>query len=249
MNVSQWIKEGSKYADGVALYENFKGHNKLLLKQFSSKKTTYLVEKLKHELLKLDKPVAASPIKLKKKKVLPKTNLDPQQLPEKIQEERVAISSEKKHKLLMHQLPAELRPLYEEAYSLFIKNCRLKVELNEMPPTINTYELQARMEANWKRNQWCWNQIGFWQENGVLPTVTPSEFEALTPAQLIKRQQLKWQQISKAEKYIELREKKLKAELPLKDRVKAETELRAKKEKLLQYEAEAIELKNRIDNG
>ena len=93
----------------------------------------------------------------------------------------------------------------------FKKNCYLKVTLNDLPAEAEDEALALQMEIseNFKSNKICWQKIDFWLQHRVLPKVAQSSFEALTAAQLVKKQQYLYQNISKMKKRFDENLKKI----------------------------------------
>jgi len=184
-SVDKWFSNDCPYAEGVAIYADLKGRNANLLRLFKAKETAANLEKLKYELGKLrnsttpvTKPIEEKPT---------------------VKIEATAVATEKKQQLMFHDLPAELRPVLLKANELFRKNCYLKVTLNDLPPAAETEALNLQMEIseNFKTNRLCWKKIDFWLEHRQLPKEVTSGFEKLTGAQLVKKQQYLFQNISK----------------------------------------------------
>lgn len=194
-SIENWFRDSKNYKEGVALYEELKNNNKNLLRLFKLKETATNLEKLKYELGKYR--TIANPVK----KVIPGTPI----VIARIKVEATAVATEKKQTLLFSQIPAELRPELLRANDLFRKNCYLKVTLNELPDNAEkeSLQLQTEISENFKENQLCWKKIDYWLEHRQLPKVAESDFDSLTPAGLLRKQQLLYQNISKMQKRFE----------------------------------------------
>lgn len=241
MNIQDWFSSGCDYASGVALYSKLKHSNALTLRRLMKKESATNLMTLKYELKKAQ--TLNSKTKTTTKKPQPKKK------PQPLKVVPAAYKEPARQPMYMHNTPKELRPLLSEAHTLFIKCCELKSILNETPGSVNTYDLQLEIDEKLKRNQWCWQQITFFKEHGTLPKSTPSEFETLTSAQLIKRQQYKWQAKCKAEKLIEKYEAELASPEPINKRVLIENKLRLKKEKLIGIEKDLLTLSELINGN
>lgn len=194
-SVDNWFENNCKYSDGVALYATLPRRNANLLRLFKLKETVANLEKLKYEIGKFRN--IATPVK----KVLSSNPI----VPVAVMVEATAIATEKKQTLLFSQLPSELRPELLRANDLFRKNCYLKVTLNELPDNAENeaLQLQTEISENLKENQLGWKKIDYWLEHRQLPKAAENDFSSLTPAGLLRKQQLLYQNISKMQKRFE----------------------------------------------
>lgn len=188
--VEEWIAAGCDYASGVALYNEI-GKNKLLKNTFARNKSIANQKKLDYELRKF-LPVEAKPIVEKVANIAQSINV------EAIVEHQVK-EYESKQTELIKQLPEELIPVLLKANLKWKENCILKLQLNSLPDDCEdaALKLQLQIDANWKENQLCWKQIDHYLEHKQLPKIAKSQFDNLTPAELVKRQQYHFQNISK----------------------------------------------------
>ena len=193
--VEEWIAAGCDYASGVALYNEI-GKNKLLKNTFARNKSIANQKKLEYELRKF-LPVEAKPIVEKVANIAKSINV------EAIVEHQVK-EYESKQTELIKQLPEELIPVLLKANLKWKENCILKLQLNSLPDDCEdaALKLQLQIDANWKENQLCWKQIDHYLEHKQLPKIAKSQFDNLTPAELVKRQQYHFQNISKLKKRI-----------------------------------------------
>lgn len=186
--IEKWFANNCPYSEGVAIYRDSKSPSANLLRLFKKNESAANLEKLKYELGKL-KHIPAPVVKL---------------IPEKpiVNIEATAVANERKQQLMFHNLPAELRPELLKTNELFRKNCFLKVMLNDLPADAENEALQLQMQIsdNFRTNRLCWKKIDFWIEHRQLPKEVTSGFENLTGAQLAKRQQYLFQNISKMKK-------------------------------------------------
>lgn len=187
-SVDKWFTNNCPYSEGVAIYSGLKTPNPNLLRLFKMKESAANLEKLKYELGKF------------KNSSTPAVKKNPEQTTVNI--EATAVASEKKQQLMFHELPPELRPVLLQANELFRKNCFLKVTLNDLPDGAENeaLELQIQIDKNFKTNKLCWKKIDFWLQHRQLPKEVSSGFEKLTAAQLVKKQQYLFQNISKMQK-------------------------------------------------
>lgn len=193
-SIEKWFANNCPYAQGVELYGALKTRNVNLLRLFKLKESGANLEKLKYELGKFrtEKPI-----------IKPKQLNDIEVVQLKV--EATAVATEKKQQLLFHNLPAELRPELFRANELFRKNCYLKVTLNELPDDaeIEALRIQTEISENFQANELCWKKIDYWLEHRQLPKEITHGFEKLTAAQLVKKQQYLFQNISKMTKRFE----------------------------------------------
>lgn len=194
-SIEKWFDDHCPYAVGVELYSSLPRRNANLVRLFKLKETAANLEKLKYELGKFR--TIATPVK----KVVPVAPV-----PIIVQVEATAVASEKKQALLFSQIPAELRPELLRANDLFRKNCYLKVTLNELADDseIEALLIQTEISENFKENQLCWKKIDYWLEHKQLPKAAENDFTSLTPAGLLRKQQLLYQNISKMQKRFEI---------------------------------------------
>jgi hypothetical protein len=198
-NVEQWFANNCPYLEGVAIYSGLKVRNANLLRLFKLKESAANLEKLKYELGKLRSTTTPATKSIEEKPIV---NI-----------EATAVAAEKKQQLMFHNLPPELRPELLKANELFRKNCFLKVTLNELPSAAETeaLHLQLQISDNFKINRICWQKIDFWLEHRQLPKEVTSGFEKLTGAQLVKKQQYLFQNISKMKRRFDENLKQLSA--------------------------------------
>lgn len=188
MEIEEWLKNPN-YATGVEIYKKTKGHNKLLLRQFTMRENAQRKEKLIYELKKF-LPIQDNVIE----------NLPPEEV---ITEDPISKSVETESKRiapLFHELPIELRPVLLEANNLFKENCMLKVELNELKQNQESEALyiQSRIDANFRANAMCWDKIEYWREHKILPKNTNVQaISEYSMDKLIKQQHLLGSSLSK----------------------------------------------------
>lgn len=203
--VNQWFESEFIFATGVELYKKHAKVNVNLLRMFS-KETPFTKEKLKYELQKLCKS-SSNTIVISKAKENSGIAIIPR-IPIISVEETIEKSFEEKNKknaVFFHQLPPELQPELLKANTYWKENCLLKVQLNNLPDNAEAeaLELQFKIADNWKANSLCWKKIDHYLEFRQLPKNDLSEFDNLTPAQLLRKQQLLYQNISKMKKRLE----------------------------------------------
>ena len=204
--IEQWKANGTPYNEGVLLYASLPAHNKVLLKNFQKKQSPQLLEKLKYELSKIDQ--SEKTISIKKESPVYKLNINingNQKTPEisvvqYIEQQQTSYTT--KQALYFHELPAELRPILLEANTLFKEMCLLKVQLNELPAEAETKALQLQTEIaqKQKQNALCWEKLDYWKTHKVAPKEAKSEFESLSPANLLRKEQHLFASISKMKK-------------------------------------------------
>lgn len=196
--IEQWKAKGTPYNEGVLLYESLPSHNKVLLKNFQKKQSPQLLEKLKYELSKIDnsfqnqsKPVKSSQKQSNEVSVV-----------QYIEQQQTNYTT--KQALYFHELPEELRPILLEANTLFKEMCLLKVQLNELPAEAENKALQLQTEISQKqkRNALCWEKLDYWKTHKVAPKEAKSEFESLSPANLLRKEQHLFASISKMKKQL-----------------------------------------------
>jgi len=208
--IEQWKENGTPYDEGVLLYASFPTHNKNLLKNFQRKQTAQLLEKLKYELSKIDKSVKTAEID-KNLHICKKTaksdkngnfgqKVSTPSVVQYIEQQQTQYAT--KQALYFHELPTELRPILLEANTLFKEMCFLKVQLNELPAEAENkaLSLQIDIAKKQKQNALCWEKLDYWKTHKVAPKEAKTEFESLSPANMLKKEQHLFASISKMKK-------------------------------------------------
>ena len=204
--IEQWKANGTPYNEGVLLYASFPAHNKMLLKNFQKKQSPQLLEKLKYELSKIDKSVQnqSKAVKTSQNQSKPVKSIQKQSnnvsVVQYIEQQQTNYTT--KQALYFHELPAELRPILLEANTLFKEMCFLKVQLNELPAEAetNALSLQLDIAKKQKQNALCWEKLDYWKTHKVAPKEAKTEFESLSPANMLKKEQHLFASISKMKK-------------------------------------------------
>jgi hypothetical protein len=238
--VKDWIDSGCDYASGVRLFEQI-GKNKLLMRQFSRNSSISNQKKLEYELRKF-LPIKAKPMVEKVQHIAQSINV------EAIVEHQVQ-QYESKQTELIKQLPEELIPVLLKANLKWKENCILKIELNSLPDDCEdaALKIQLQIDANWKENQLCWKQIDHYLEHKQLPKIAKSQFDNLTPAELVKRQQYHFQNISKLKKRITENRKVLSTTDSVSVKARLERTLAKQESDLLAKENELQTLTNLVN--
>ena len=195
--VEEWFANGKDYDAGVVLFNKL-GANKLLMRNFLRNSSVANQRKLEYELGKFLPKVTKTAISTENGTNGTNGNFDTiektvQYIEQSFQE------ATKKQAIYFHQLPPELQPELLAANTYWRENCLLKVQLNELPDEAENeaMKLQLKIAANWKANALCWSKIDYYLEHKTLPKEAESEFEKLSPGELVKRQQYHFQNISK----------------------------------------------------
>lgn len=240
LEVQQWFDAGMDYAAGVSLYERI-GKNKLLLRNFKRINNTANQKKLEYELGKFLPKVEV---------IKPQAPLEPIVVNVEAIVEQQVQQYESKQTELIKQLPEELIPVLLRANMVWKENCLLKLQLNALPVEAESLalELQLKIDGNWKENKNCWKQIDYFLEHRSLPKEAKSDFDDLTGAQLAKRQQYHFQNISKLKKRITENRKVLSKTDSVKVKARLERTLAKQESDLLAKEKE-LETLTRLVNG
>ncbi|KIQ22649.1 hypothetical protein RT99_05950 [Flavobacterium sp. MEB061] len=240
--IQNWFEEGCDYTKGIVIYGNLPKHSPLLLKTFQKKNNSFNSEKLKYELKKfVEKYKQTEFVATIQKAIIEVTK----PVPEKVSEK------EQKNAVLFHQLPESLRPVLLEATQLFKENCLLKVNLNELPAHAEkaALELQIKIHTNFKKNELCWQKIDLYLEKRIVPEAPKQEFEGLTPAGMLRQQQLLYASISKLNTRLKInREQHSKATI-VAIKSKIERQIIKQEENLLQQNEKLIIISGLIDGN
>lgn len=189
--IDSWLADPHrKYSIGLELYA-LAQCNKNILNLLRRKESGINMQKLVYELGKSQK------VTITQKTIISLPELETI-TPGEVIEETFATQT-KKQSLFFHELPPEIRPELLRANALFRENCYLKVSLNELPKEAETeaMTLQLQISDNFKENALCWSKIDFWTKYRQLPKNDLSQFDNFSPAQLLRKQQYLYQNISK----------------------------------------------------
>lgn len=254
--IQKWFNDDCPYKEGVKLYASLPRHNKNIARLLSRAETKTNLFKLKYEL----KQLAPEPIKIEakpvvlvsKKGISYKVKSSP--LPKAVKASPTLTTIEKpkkqeKKSLYFHDLPDELRPVLLEANQLFKELCLLKVQLNEQPKKAieACNAIQVQMHAKRQRNTLCWQKIDYYLQHRELPPVTVSKFKDLTPAQLWKKDQYAFQNISKNKKRLEANKIALETATTVTETTRIQRKIAKNEANILRYTEQQIELKALID--
>lgn len=235
--IKEWLEGDCNYAFGVAIYGDLPKHNRNLLMTFQRKENSTNREKLKYEL--------------KKHLLTPVVQIAPKLIPalKTATVEKSILANENKHALFFHELPTELQPVLLEANQLFKENCFLKVQLNDLPVHAEkkAVEIQLQIHRNFEQNALCWKKIDYFLEHRVVPNLSISEYEELTPAGLLRKQQLLYASISKLNSRLAENHAKLPLAVYVADKSKIERVIQKQEANLLKQNQELILISKLID--
>lgn len=238
--IKEWLEGDCDYTFGVAIYGDLPKCNRNLLTMFQKKESGFNRDKLKNELQKFINAPVVVPIV---KKVIPVIKVN--------SVETAVLANEAKQALFFHQLPAELQPVLLEAHQLFKENCFLKVQLNDLPVYAEkqALDLQIKIARNFEQNALCWKKIDYFLEHRVVPQSKQSEHENLTPAGLLRKQQLLYASISKLKSRLAENNTKLPLAVYVTDRNKIERVIMKQEENLLKQNEELLIISKLIDGN
>lgn len=240
--IKNWFDQGCDYAVGIVIYGNLPKHNLTLLNNLKRKNNSFNTEKLKNELKKyIDKyeqNVFIAEIQKRVASVVKPVIEKPTE-------------SEKKQAVLFHQLPESMRPILLEANQLFKENCLLKVNLNELPAHAEkaAIAIQIKIHNNIRKNQLCWQKIDLFIEKRIVPEAPKHGFEDLTPAGLLRQQQLLYASISKLNTRLKGNREQIEKVTVLAIRSKIERQISKQEENLIQQNEKLIIISNLIDGN
>jgi hypothetical protein len=238
--IQNWFNDGCNYASGIVIYGNLPKHNPTLLKTFQRKENSFNAEKLKYELKKFAEKYSQTVLVAEIKKAVDSAVIP---VPEKVYDK------EQKTAVLFHQLPEALRPVLLEANQLFKENCLLKVNLNELPAHAEkeALQLQLKIHDNFRKNGLCWQKIDLFLEKRIIAETPKHEFEGLTPAGLLRQQQLLYASISKLNTRLKFNREQLPKATVLAIKSKIERQISKQEENLVQQNEKLIIISNLID--
>lgn len=259
-SISNWLKNKGSYAEGVALYAAIPGMKPTLLKMLSKGETATNKEKLTYELKKIAPVKNISPVIMGVD--FGNRDVTAYTLAQKTADKGMIFVAgtarrepsppaepKPKNSLLYHQLPIELRADLQAANALFSENCRLKVQLNELPAEAESEALaiQLKIWHNMKQNENHWARINFWQTHKRLPATVVIQPEKLNPFYLAKRQQNLFSSRGKIKKRVAITETELAQATKPKDKTRLQKQLAKQTENLLKQEKELLEITALID--
>lgn len=240
--IQKWFNDGCDYATGIVIYGNLPKHNPTLLRNLKKKNNSFNVEKLKYELKKYIEKFEQNVFVAQIQKEVAQVAIP---VIEKVTD------SEKKQAVLFHQLPEVLRPVLLEANQLFKENCLLKVNLNELPAhaEATAIAIQIKIHSNFRKNQLCWQKIDLFLEKRIVPDAVKHGFEELTPAGLLRQQQLLYASISKLNTRLKSNREALEKTTVLAIKSKIERQISKQEENLIQQNEKLIIISNLIDGN
>jgi hypothetical protein len=249
--IQAWFDNGCDYQEGIRLYEQSL-HNRNLLRIFKVMQSEQNHKLLKNELQNLlPRKVVKKPVQVIKKVAQKTVEVTQQDAPKKLVLEQIYEHPEYKRKqqIFFHSLPPELRPVYEEATRIYRENCRLKVELNELPEEArhSALQLQLKIHANFETNHILWSKIQYWLDYRVIPKDKKSPIDNLTPAQLLRRVSLLEASISKYNKELVKNRELHDTASTLEDRKRILRKIVRQEAALISKSEELNQVKNRIN--
>ncbi|RZJ92027.1 MAG: hypothetical protein EOO20_03275 [Chryseobacterium sp.] len=236
-SIKKWIESGCDYSQGVAIYGALPNAKPVLLRNFKARQCALNLEKLKYELRNVTPEIISRAVPA-----------PAPSLPKDIKEDRLPVDV--KQTVFYHQLPAELRPVLQEANSLFGEMCLLKVSLNELDPDQESEAMAMQLEIFYKRQQnaLCWKKIDYWRQHKKLPAAPVRKVDQLGAAKLYKRQQQLFSSRSKLTKRLQQNEALLEVATNQKDKLRLERNVAKQKKNLLQQEEQLFEITQLIES-
>lgn len=157
------------------------------------------------------------------------------------------VASKTKFLGLISQYPVALHPSYNEAFSLWLKLCSLKIRLNAVSPADESaaYEIQTEMLGKIRRFDQCKKALEHYnQYKEIIPTKSKRDFSKLTELELDRERRNLASNICKRKQTVAKKEN----ELPEKDsplyqrRLEALNKKRRELEELILDEEKILEM-------
>ncbi|SDT15525.1 hypothetical protein SAMN05192545_2893 [Maribacter dokdonensis] len=232
--IAQWFAGDKDYHQGVALYAAMPHKKTHVLKTLNRGKTSRNMSLLV-SLLRTAKNIPApepEPLVVVNR---PK-NPDQAQINQELNRQQIAQESARREftGVRLGDLPAELRPRYQEAHAIFFAMIELKFALNDLPDNANEDALniiKQLMELDEKRDL-IWKELNHWKLHRTLLPVPEDPFEKMTPIQIVQAKTNLKSNISKLKKRIDKKYEELEAVSNGHDRLMIESSIR-KSEKTL----------------
>lgn len=120
--------------------------------------------------------------------------------------------------------------------------------MNDVPDADEkkAFAIQTEMDQLFKVNAACWSKIDHFFETGIIVEHVKDDFSSLNPAQLLRKQQLQYQKVSKGKTAIEKLVEGLKTDNQVLKQ-KLQKKLNKAKTKLVVDESVLLELNKLID--
>lgn len=255
MEIKDWLANKGDYNTGVNLYKESGKAKSNLLNGFQKKETPRNYAKLKYELKKIA-PICISANKLENMQIPTSKNVasgsaNSQPLKAKDQEAQPPKAKDRSPytSLQAHDVPKELRPVYQLQKQLYLKVCFLHKDLKQLAPEqeIEANELCLEIESIWDEIDLYWYQLDYYRDTNIVLKPKTEDFSHLTDAQLLQRRNNTRTNLTKHEKsYTKLLEN-----LPKTDSLavnkKYNDKLRKKETTILNNKNTLLELNKRID--
>jgi len=186
MDIKKWFENKGSYADGLALYAQIKGCQRLLLTKLAQENTQNFLM-LKYEL-KMALSTAGGVTIPTKQNVAPQPAVPKKEpLLEVIIKESTEAQFEKE---TMAMYPVELHGVYRARVSDFYRACEIKFKLNALEPDDEDTALDILMEleALWDAIDNAWIVLHHWRDHKrIMPVEVSEDFTVLNGIQLVKR--------------------------------------------------------------
>lgn len=206
--ITQWFKGEQEYYTGVALYASLPEKKLSVVRRLNRGKNNHNMATLVSELRKL--------------KNIPKITQKPEKpiFYKKITQEVINIKTQRQQQaneslkrefggIKLGDLPAELRPEFLKAQSVFYQMIELKFALNDLPAEAeeDALKIQLQIEALDDTRDAIWAALHHWKTHKTLLDTPKNNFEDLDKFQLDKkRRNLRSQrrkQLQRIEKWYE----------------------------------------------
>ena len=205
MKINDWFLNGCNYDEGVTIYAALKQSNTNLLRLFKRKNSVNNLAKLTYELSKF-KTIEIKETTFKEittptpPEQTPTENTSHPELVEGPKVNPQVDLSKKTYKpLLINQLPVQLHPTYIQQKSDFATACSLKIQLNALAPENEETALKLciQIEELFDSIERAWKVLDHYTETNTILEVKQTNFNHLTPAQLLQRRNQKRSTLSK----------------------------------------------------
>lgn len=204
--ISEWFKNSKDYNIGVALYATLPNKKIRVLKKLNKGKSHQNMATLVSELRKFKNAPKTPEVK---KIVIPEVAKPATQDTINIEAARKQQSHESVQRefgnIRIGDLPAELRPKFLRAQSVFYNMIELKFALNDLPHNANDSALKIilQIEDLEEERDIIWRELHHWKAHKTLLEVPITDFSNLTELQLDKQKRNFRSSITKIKKRVD----------------------------------------------
>lgn len=248
-SITAWFSGSKDYYEGVALYASLPIKKTRILKNLNRGKNNRNMSMLVSELRKYN----AKPKKVTKPvQVIVEVPRHPDQDQINQEHRRTHLATEsQKHEfggIRLGDLPAELRPRFLRAQSVFYQMIELKFVLNDLPDKDADSALSIMLQIVQldEERDTIWEELHHWKKHRTMLTVPEDDFSNLDPKALWRKKRNLEANITKISKRVDQRYSDLEAETNKHDQLLIESSIRKSENTLHQHKVNLEKIKKLI---